>query len=100
MNYTNKEWIELSSRCAPLIAPIWIVWSILAIELTLFWKGATGIYDISSTGQLIPLVICILTLVGLVQVIVTVYLRENYVRKSIPFGMINTNGKVATFTMS
>ena len=32
-----------------------IFWSIVAIELTLVWNGASQAYSVSSTGQLIPL---------------------------------------------
>jgi len=33
------------------------VWSVLAIELTLKWNHVTGVYEVTSTGQLIPLVL-------------------------------------------
>lgn len=78
----------MTSYLLPLwtfVGLMWIIWSIIAIELTLFWNGATGIYDISSTGQLIPFIIGILSLFGLFQVTVTGYLRENYVRKAFHF---------------
>lgn len=32
-------------------------WSVLAIELTLRWNSVKGIYNIQSTGQIIPLVV-------------------------------------------
>jgi hypothetical protein len=32
-------------------------YSILSIELTISWNRISGVYDISSTGQIIPLVI-------------------------------------------
>ena len=32
-----------------------IVWSILAIELIIYWNSISDVYDISSTGQVIPL---------------------------------------------
>jgi hypothetical protein len=63
-----------------LFAPFWMIWSLIAIELTLFWNGVTGIYDIDSTGQLIPFITGILSLVGLLQATVTTYLRDTYVR--------------------
>ena len=40
------------------------MYSITGIELTLYWNGVGGVYDVNSTGQLIPLTI---GLCGLVQ---------------------------------
>ena len=34
-----------------------IIWTILVVELSLRWSTVTGVYSVSSTGQLIPLVI-------------------------------------------
>lgn len=62
-----------------MFPPLWIIWSIIAVELTLKWNGATGIYDVKSTGQLIPLITGVLSLIGLLQVHITNYLRESYV---------------------
>jgi hypothetical protein len=39
-----------------------ITLSVLVVELTLLWNSVTGVYDISSVGQLIPLAIGIGTL--------------------------------------
>ncbi|KAF2792031.1 hypothetical protein K505DRAFT_339041 [Melanomma pulvis-pyrius CBS 109.77] len=58
--------------------PFWMIWSLIAIELTLSWNGVTGVYDIDSTGQLIPFITGILSLVGLLQATVTTYLKETY----------------------
>ena len=32
------------------------VWSIIAVELTLNWNSVVDVYEVRSTGQLIPLV--------------------------------------------
>jgi hypothetical protein len=48
----------------------------VAIELTLLWNSTEGVYDVQSTGQLIPLITGLLSFGGLLQEIVTVYLRE------------------------
>ena len=45
----RKVWRVLSIACA--------IYTILAIELTIVWNGIGGIYDIQTTGQLIPFVI-------------------------------------------
>jgi len=39
------------------IRAIIMVWSILAVELTLAWNHISGVYTVSTVGQLIPLVI-------------------------------------------
>ena len=48
-------WHTISLSCNLAV----ILWSIVAIETTLVWNGVTQIYSISSTGQLIPLVVAI-----------------------------------------
>ncbi len=45
---------------------ICIVWTILSVELTLVWNNISGVYIISSTGQLIPFIVGI---VGLAQLL-------------------------------
>jgi hypothetical protein len=39
-----------------------LVWSILAVELTLVWNGATAIYSLTSVGRFIPFTIGVLRL--------------------------------------
>lgn len=34
-----------------------IIWTIIAVELTLLWNNINGVYSLNSTGQLIPLII-------------------------------------------
>lgn len=34
-----------------------LVYSVLGIELTLYWNGVTEVYSVRTTGQLIPLTI-------------------------------------------
>jgi hypothetical protein len=54
-----------------------MLWSTLAVELTLRWNGVSGVYGISSTGQVIPFVVG----VGiLVTVIWKVFRRKENVR--------------------
>lgn len=45
------------------------VYSVLAIELTLYWNSISGVYDINSTGQLIPFVIGLLGLLKMTYAI-------------------------------
>ncbi|GAB1320952.1 hypothetical protein MFIFM68171_11162 [Madurella fahalii] len=56
-----------------------LVYSILGIELTLHWNGITDVYDVATTGQLIPFTI---GLCGLVKIIFTPLLE---VRLSHPY---------------
>ncbi len=42
-----------------------IVWAIVAIELTLVWNQVSDVYDLASTGQLIPFVIAIVSFLRL-----------------------------------
>jgi len=39
-----------------------VVWTTLAVELTLAWNNVTGVYILGSTGQLIPFVVGVLGL--------------------------------------
>jgi hypothetical protein len=34
-----------------------MIYSILGVELTLYWNSISGVYSFSTTGQLIPLII-------------------------------------------
>jgi hypothetical protein len=43
------------------------VWAILSIELTLVWNNISGVYNVTSTGQLIPFVIGVVGLLRLVH---------------------------------
>lgn len=50
----------------PCLRVFSLVYSITGIELTLYWNGVEGVYDVNSTGQLFPLTI---GLCGLVQIL-------------------------------
>ncbi len=45
-----------------------ISWFVLAAELSLRWNSLTGIYDIGSTGQLIPFIIGLLGLLRVIHI--------------------------------
>ena len=45
-----------------------VAWFVLAVELSLRWNSVTGIYDIGSTGQLIPFIIGLLGLLRVIHV--------------------------------
>ena len=46
-----------SSTVWPLIAIALFAYSIAAVELIIKWNSISGVYNIKSTGQVIPLVI-------------------------------------------
>jgi hypothetical protein len=50
---------------------LFIIWSIMAIEFTLVWNNAEGIYIITSTGQLIPFIV---GLAGLLKTLFSLFL--------------------------
>ena len=45
-----------------------VSWFVLAVELTLRWNSVIGIYDIGSTGQLIPFIIGLLGLLRVIHI--------------------------------
>jgi hypothetical protein len=49
----------------------YIAWSITAIELTLIWNRARGVYNISATDQLIPFAV---GLAGLLKTLFSLFL--------------------------
>ncbi|RAH59108.1 hypothetical protein BO85DRAFT_261143 [Aspergillus piperis CBS 112811] len=46
-----------SSMIAAILSASTLIYSILGIELTLYWNSIRGVYSIKTTGQLIPFVI-------------------------------------------
>ncbi|KAF4468670.1 hypothetical protein FALBO_4435 [Fusarium albosuccineum] len=71
----SKDWHrnpkqEKAERIVQVVIPYLrafsLVYSILGIELTLHWNDVTGVYDVNTTGQLIPFTI---GLCGLVQIL-------------------------------
>ncbi|UPK89824.1 hypothetical protein LCI18_000759 [Fusarium solani-melongenae] len=53
-----RRWVgEYFEIFAPYLRIFALLGSILSIELTLYWNGVTDVYSVSTTGQLIPLVI-------------------------------------------
>ena len=59
-----------------------ILWFVLSIELTLKWNGITGVYTLSSTGQLIPFVIGFMSFMNAIQQTVLVLIK--LVRQRLP----------------
>jgi hypothetical protein len=47
-----------------------VIWTMLAVELTLGWNNVTGVYILGSTGQLIPFVVGVLGLLRNIHLII------------------------------
>ena len=48
-----------------IVNAVCLVWAVVAIELTLAWNNIHDVYDLASTGQLIPFVIGIVSFLRL-----------------------------------
>lgn len=59
-----------------LISLAIFVWTILTVELTLFFNSVSGVYNIQSTGQLIPFIIGIFGLSKTVNSIMVESIKE------------------------
>ena len=47
--------VELTAESA-MLSPVLMIYSIVAVELTLMWNHVTNIYEVKSTGQALALV--------------------------------------------
>ncbi len=47
-----------------------IIWVVLATEMTLAWNNVSGVYTLSSTGQLIPFVVGLLSFLRILHLII------------------------------
>ena len=81
-SYLRLQCTNRSSVTARLLCLIFhaftvvtIVWFVLSIELTLNWNGITGVYTLSSTGQLIPFVIGFMSFMNAIQQTVLVLIK-------------------------
>jgi hypothetical protein len=61
------------------LSPCVLVYSVLGIELTLYWNQISGIYTVNTTGQLIPLVVGV---VGLLKLFKDSWTMERKRRKA------------------
>ena len=58
-----------------------IIWSIAAIEFTLVWNNMQDIYNVSSTGQLIPFIVGLAGLLKtLFSLLLIVWNKEGLIR--------------------
>jgi hypothetical protein len=65
-NNTSKGWASYL-----VILVVYYVFSIIGIEMTIYWNHIDGSYDIGSTGQLIPFIIGILTSVKVLTLVLS-----------------------------
>ena len=57
--------MELVHVLMPLISFMILLWTVLAIELTLYWNSITDIYSVNSTGLFIAFIVRLGTLLSL-----------------------------------
>lgn len=62
-----RSWLKWYRRSLLLRDYLLLLWTILAVEFSLAWSNLTGIYSISTTGQLIPLIIGIASLIPILS---------------------------------
>jgi hypothetical protein len=58
----SRSWFTWYRRSLIVRDHLWLLWTILAVELSLAWSSLADIYSVSTTGQLIPLIIGIASL--------------------------------------
>ncbi|KAF4637404.1 hypothetical protein G7Y89_g680 [Cudoniella acicularis] len=68
LNKFQKQWAKYASK---ILNTLVFVYSILAIELLIYFNTITGVYDLGSTGQIIPFVIGLATFWKTIIFIVT-----------------------------
>ncbi|PGH01868.1 hypothetical protein AJ79_07805 [Helicocarpus griseus UAMH5409] len=76
----SSEEVVFPSAMEITIALIIFSLFVLAVELTLFWSRADGVYSLGSTGQLFPLVVGIAGLLRLLYI-----LGKNYIKGDLRF---------------
>lgn len=64
---------KMTKPTVPLLNVICLSWTILSVELTLRFNRISGVYDIRSTGQLIPFVIGLVRFLSLCHGIIVRY---------------------------
>ncbi|OCK74898.1 hypothetical protein K432DRAFT_429753 [Lepidopterella palustris CBS 459.81] len=64
---SNGYYSELTAWCT--IMAIYILWTIIGVELTLYWNGVSGVYELNSTGQFIPFVTGVVGLVRMLHLL-------------------------------
>lgn len=70
--------IMVSTKVLFLLNLCCLTWAVIAIEITLHWNSVSGIYDVATTGQLIPFIIGIVSILRFFLA-VTVHSTTQYV---------------------
>ncbi|PMD59544.1 uncharacterized protein K444DRAFT_663646 [Hyaloscypha bicolor E] len=84
----RRAWSE--QAFASLFHLIALIYSILAIELTLKWNNVSDVYTIKSTGQLIPFIIGI---AGILKVWYDVRMKYSERRQAMAHHQVNQSGQ-------
>lgn len=65
--WPRPHWKNFRTSMLHWLNGLCIIWTILSMETTLIWNNIVGIYDIRSTGQLIPFIIGVTGLLSLLH---------------------------------
>lgn len=65
--WLSPRWKSFRGPMLHWLNGLCIIWTILSVETTLIWNNIVGIYDIRSTGQLIPFIIGVTGLLSLLH---------------------------------
>lgn len=65
--WLSPRWKNFRRSMLHWLNGVCIIWTILSVETTLMWNNIVGIYDIRSTGQLIPFIIGVTGLLSLLH---------------------------------
>ncbi|KAL1858996.1 hypothetical protein Daus18300_009754, partial [Diaporthe australafricana] len=65
--WLSPRWEKFRRSMLHWLNGLCIIWTILSVETTLIWNNVVGIYDIRSTGQLIPFIIGVTGLLSLLH---------------------------------
>ncbi|KAG6356309.1 hypothetical protein INS49_015696 [Diaporthe citri] len=81
--------LMVSTKILFLVNISCLAWAVIAIEITLHWNSISGIYDIATTGQLIPFIIGIVSILRLFLAL-TVQSTTQYVTNILLVGKLGT----------
>ncbi|KAL8678312.1 MAG: hypothetical protein Q9186_005332 [Xanthomendoza sp. 1 TL-2023] len=73
LRLSSTRIIKMTNLMVPLVNAVCFLWTVLSVELTPRFNRINGVYDVRSTGQLIPFVIGLVRLVSLCHGIVVGY---------------------------
>ena len=73
---SDERFLKTVTVCMHTYIFLAVAWFLICIELTIFWNNISGVYDVRTTGQLIPLVIGVSNAVTAVHEMGLAIIRE------------------------